>query len=255
MPKMAKQRHLNNAPITEAVIDLRIKPVLGDEVLPMLSSVKNEIGDSYPVCKEFRSVSGEIELEMKSGKSTVNTAGMAIEGYIYRNDDKKQIAQFRRNGFTFNKLNPYTRWEDILVEAQRLWLIYLEKTSPEIVTRIAVRYINKLDIPLPEPEHDLSEYLTEPPKIPDELNYPIDSCFSKIVLHDDKTDLLANMIQSINANVDHKTFTLILDNDVYKQGAYKASDPNIWRVFSQLRDLENALFFASITEKTARLFE
>ena len=69
------------------------------------------------------------------------------------------------------------------------------------------------------------------------------------------THLSANMIQLINRSADPDKFILILDNDVYKISNYKAQDLKVWEVFSNLRDLKNTIFFASIQEKTARLFE
>ena len=176
---MAKHRHLSNAPIAEALIDLKIKPQLGDEVLPTLESIKDDIGDLYPICGPFKSIGGEFHI--KEGAPKLTSSDVVIEGYIFKTKDEKQLAQFRKNGFTFNKLYPYTCWEDILEEALRLWKIYLEKASPETVTRIAVRYINKMELPLPA--LDFSEYLIEPPKIADGIPNKTNSYYSKIVIY------------------------------------------------------------------------
>ncbi len=249
---MAEYQRLEKAPIAEAIIDLRIKPALGDEVLPILSSIKDEIGDSYPICEKFYSYGGEFRIQ--ESKTMVHTSkDVVTEGYIYKTADNRQIAQFRKNGFTFNNLNPYTRWEAILAEAQRLWTIYQKKASPEIVTRIAVRYINKME--LPRPDQDFSEYLVEPPRIPDGIPNGANSYYSKIIIHDEKTDLSANIIQLIDKSIDPKNFTLILDNDIYKGSDYEAGSSVIWEVFSDLRKMKNTIFFATITEKTARLFK
>ncbi len=39
-----------------------------------------------------------------------------IQGYFYKSDDGKNIARFRKDGFTFSRLKPYTDWESVLVE-------------------------------------------------------------------------------------------------------------------------------------------
>jgi uncharacterized protein (TIGR04255 family) len=250
---MAEYRHLKNAPITEAVIDLRIKPPLGDEVLPKLSSIKDDIGEVYPVRETLRTFGGEFIFQ--EGKAVVQPPKDAVvEGFIYKTEDAQQIAQFRKNGFSFNRLKPYTSWEAVLMEAHRLWMIYLKKALPELVTRIAVRYINKME--LSAPERDFSEYLIEPPRLADGIPAATSSFYYKAVVHDDKRNLSANVIQLMDAKaVDPQKFTLILDNDVYKTHDYEAGDPEIWEVFSQLRELKNTIFFASITESAARLFE
>ena len=74
--------------------------------------------------------------------------------------------QFRINGFTFNRLKPYTSWGDILPQVKDLWSLYIDIASPESITRIAVRYINNIEIPKPD-NIVFSDYLKVPPKIPD----------------------------------------------------------------------------------------
>ncbi len=43
--------------------------------------------------------------------------------------DRLNVAQFRRDGFTFNRLRPYTKWEEIRPEALRLWQLYTAKAK------------------------------------------------------------------------------------------------------------------------------
>jgi len=249
---MAKERHLNKTPITEAIIDLRISPALGDIALPKLLAIKPELESAYPKCEEFRIF--ESQTDITDGKPSIRiTRDLATEGYIYKTTDERQLTQFRKNGFTFNRLDPYTNWDDVLSEAKRLWKVYMSNVHVERVTRIAVRYINKLELKLPVT--DLSEYLVEPPKIPDGIPNTANSYFYKAVVTEPDTEISANIIQLVDKSVDPGKFTLILDNDVYKITNYLADDPEIWEIFSQLRNLKNKIFFATIKEDTARLYE
>ena len=76
------------------------------------------------------------------------------------------------DGFTFSRLKPYETWENLRDEAYRLWQKYREITSPEII-RVALRYINKLEFPLPI--KNFSDYLTAAPIVPAELPQGVSS--------------------------------------------------------------------------------
>jgi uncharacterized protein (TIGR04255 family) len=72
------------------------------------------------------------------------------------------------DGFSASKLAPYTDWHDLRTQARDLWAKYRKATDPVLITRLALRYINRIDIPLPI--SDLKEYMRTIPEIsPDGL--------------------------------------------------------------------------------------
>jgi uncharacterized protein (TIGR04255 family) len=247
---MARQRHLNKAPIVEAIIDFRVK-LASDFDVTKLASLKETLLVDYPVVQERRAFEAGVEVAGKQVQQMFEDKGLL--GYLFRSGDEKNVAQFRRDGFTFSRLKPYTEWETVLAEAKRLWKLYSAKASPELITRIAVRYINQLSIPLPI--HDFGEYLAAPPKIPETLPQEVSHFMTRIVLYESATDIQANIIQALQPGIKPPYATILLDIDVYKQQENGFEEPQIWSTFAQLRDLKNRIFFDSISEKTARLFE
>lgn len=250
---MAEQRHLRNAPITEALIDLRIKPPLDLSVLNnMLSLITKEVHNRYPERQEQRSFKGGFGI--KDGQPIVESpTDMDIQGYIFKSADKLQLVQFRRDGFTFNRLKPYTCWENVIAEAKELWNIYSGNTSPELVSRIAVRYINHLNIPLPI--NDFRDYLATPPPVPESVPQAVSSFLTRVVVHDLEWQLDANITQAMERSTKPDFVTIIIDIDAYKSGEFDVQTEEIWAVLNQLRRLKNDIFFGSITEETARLYE
>ena len=73
----------------------------------------------------------------------------------------------------------YGNWEDMSKVAKELWEIYLTVAKPQAVSRIAVRYINSLPIPLPI--GDFSEYLNVPPVVPEGLPQTLASVASRMI--------------------------------------------------------------------------
>ena len=247
---MAKQRHLTKTPITEALIDFRVKLRAGFSITE-LDSLKGELHDRYPNMDVVRRFGGGFKVY--DGKVEPIIEDTQIHGYLFKSDDGKHIVQFRQDGFTFNRLSPYTDWTTVSTEAESLWKVYLAKTPVELITRIAVRYINRLDIPLPI--LDLAEYFTEPPRIPNTLTQELRHFLTRFVVLDRELDATANITQALQASETPDHVVIIFDIDVYKSKESGFDVVSISGILEQLRPLKNKIFFDSITEKTARLFE
>ena len=52
-----------------------------------------------------------------------------------------------------------------------------------------------------------------------------------------------------------KYITVVLDIDSFKTGDFSVSNGEIWETFANLHNKKNQMFFSSITDETARLFE
>ncbi|MDH3975579.1 MAG: TIGR04255 family protein [Deltaproteobacteria bacterium] len=243
---MAKQRHLKNAPITEALIDFKVK-------LPSdfrIQGFESLILDRYPKRIEQRKY--QTKLHIKKDEQLTQDTEYDIGGYFFKSEDEKNIVQFRKDGFSFSRLNPYTKWNDIFEEVRNLWDIYTSKASPELITRIATRYINRFDLALPI---DVDDYLTSPPKIPENINGNIGGFLSRVVVNNPGLKYTSIIIQALEMSAIPDNVTVIFDIDVFKQHDFELDDDSLWPIFEQFRDEKNRIFFESITEKTAGLFE
>lgn len=246
---MVKYPVLSKAPIAEALIDIRVK-VRDDLKTEQFDSIYNSISREYPV-KKTRS-KFESKLEFKKGESPLSAATETIDGYIFTSDDQKQIFQARLDGFTFNRLKPYETWERFRDEARKLWGKYKELTSPEII-RVALRYINKMEFPLPI--KDFNDYLTAPPTVPAVLPQGVNSFLTRIVIHEPVIDAGGIITQALEQIVNPNMLPIILDIDVFKQKSEGIKEEEAWQTLEKLRHFKNKIFFESITEKARRLFQ
>ena len=151
--------HLNKAPIVEAIIDFRVK-LPSDFKLEVFHPLRTQLGEEYPGFEEQQIIEQTIRQEAGHA-AEFSTRVSGIHGHRLISKDRKNVVQLRRDGFTFSRLPPYTRWDEVFGEAWRLWGMYVEAAKPVEVSRIAVRYINRLLLPLlfSNPE----EYLKAPP--------------------------------------------------------------------------------------------
>ncbi len=132
-----------NAPITEALIDIRVQR-RDSLTLDKLESLYHAVKDKYPGKTSRIYVEGRFSAGSEVGASAKQTQ----MGFAFSTTEGRQIFQVRLDGFTFSRLRPYGNWNDLRDEAGRLWNLYREVANPLKTTRVAVRYINQIDIPL-----------------------------------------------------------------------------------------------------------
>ena len=248
---MADYLLLRNAPITEALIDIRVK-IQDDFNVERFQSLHDEIVTEYPDKK--KKLKWEGKLEIKEGGTPVSEGTKTVTGYLFKSTDGKQIFQARIAGFTFNRLKPYDKWETFRDEALRLWKLYRDIFSPEII-RVALRFINKIDIPIPsQTVLDFDDYLAAGPIVPKELPQGVSSFLTRVVIRDSDIDAMAIITQAFEQIIDPKFIPIILDIDVFKQKEI-ISEEEAWQALEKMRHLKNRIFFASITEKAKELFQ
>lgn len=172
---MHTQRYYTGAPITEALIDLRVDSI-SEVMLSTLKGLQYSIESDYSVCEDMFTVQGQIQ----AGSTVAASASQTPIGYRFLSGDGKQILQARLDGFTFSRLAPYGKWEAFRDEARRLWELYRAVTNPTRVDCVAVRYINRLDLPLPL--SDFKDYLRTVPEVSPDLPQGLSDYFMQLQL-------------------------------------------------------------------------
>jgi uncharacterized protein (TIGR04255 family) len=245
---MAQARHLRNAPITEALIDFRVSRATSPITEASLAGLQASLQDSYPTSdRQFLA-----QFHIKGGTPQPNPEER-FRGLMFKSPDQLTIAQFRVDGFTYNRLRPYPSWEAILAEAIRLWRIYVATVGPEAITRTAVRYINRLQ--LPAPTIGLSEYLEAPPRVPEGYQAKMEGFLTRVTLSA-SYGLSAIVTTASEPSLGTSDITIILDIDVFSEAAELApDDARLEPTLERLRTLKNRLFFESLTEDAVRVFE
>ncbi len=238
------------APITEALIDIRAQ--LPESVaLPDLENLHAQIKTEYPDKKPRKKFEGKIEF--KDEKEPIKTTHIQEDGYLFSAADGKRVAQFRLDGFTFNRLRPYSRWEDLYQEAKRLWEIYRNALKPLVVTQIAVRYINSIEIP--SKNFDYDEYFTAVPKIPQVLPQILQHFFAQVTIPFLDQGATAVVIQTPSGKQDSLNTAILLDIGVFSgEVSVAPEDQRIWEMLGHFRTIKNDIFFSHLTEKTKELF-
>lgn len=245
-----------NAPITEALIDLRV--TLAPEFsVNDLEEIGVVIADHYPSQERMYLHTGEIAIGQAEDPMQVETTHQH-GGFRFTSQNKQQILQARVDGFTFSILAPYDRWESFRDEARRLWDLYRSAAKVESVTRVAVRYINRIDIPT-EGVVQLDYYLRTHPEVSDDMPHgTITNFFMQVQTWQEDLDCMVIVNEAPTPSLDQETTTSIrLDLDLFRERfgePWRADeDGAVWEYLEQLHNRKNEVFEASITEETRRL--
>src|SRR5437870_5007368 len=117
----ATSRHYPHAPITEALVDIRVG-FDSPPTLEQLQQVLAAAGPAYARREDVFQLRGSFTL----GAAVASAAEQQQTGFRASNDDQKRVFKAELTGLTASKLAPYSTWEDLQEEARRLWQIYSE---------------------------------------------------------------------------------------------------------------------------------
>lgn len=241
-----------NAPITEAILDIKAK--LPDGVgLNIFDEFQENIKDRFKDRKTKHSFQAQLRFSPGKDELTPIIPKSKTEGYIFHSKNENKIVQARLDGFTFNKLRPYEDWNKFHSEARELWELYDKIIKPISVDRIALRYINRIEIPLPF--DDFSEYILTNPQIAPGLHQSLSHFLMRIEIPNNAIGAIAIITQTIQKPTESQKLPLIFDIDVIKTDSYTEKRSDMWNDFNLLRRFKNEIFFNSITEKTKELFK
>jgi uncharacterized protein (TIGR04255 family) len=244
---LEKYEVFKNAPIAEAVLEIVVIPA---EELKMesLLSFHKPIKERFPTIEQGKEGGGGF----KVGAGSASFFKEKPIGYLFRSHQENKVIQARLNGFAFSKLKPYENWESFRSEAKDLWKSYAEMIKPQKISRISMRYINRIELPLPM--RDFEEYILTRLQIAPELPQAISQFFIRFEIPNSEIPAMAVIIQTIENVTDENRLPLIFDIDVIRENEYSVGSAEVWDDFEKLHDFKNEIFFSSITDKTKELF-
>ena len=247
-----KFENLPRAPIVEAVIEIRARPADALEETSLRTTIEPNLA-GYVFLDSLREFQGEVKFEGgKVSSQRVQDAGW--KGVRFRSSDGKHIAQFNRDGFVFNRLEPYLSWEELENESRRLWNIYKDLAQPIDIQRLGLRYINR--IKLPPGELLFEDYIQPAPSSPHGLELPFLGFMHKDTLAVPGHPYAVNVIrtiQQLGSGVESGV-ALILDIDVVTTQGFDLGETLLEPRLLEMRWLKNKVFFGSITKKALEMF-
>ncbi len=233
-------------PIVEAVIDFRFGAPLTE---PEIRRVRSRFEGHYPSVEEVQ----KIEVAIGPGGVVTNSA---FDGFMMRSRNGSDICLVRPSGFTSVRLAPYPGWDAFEATAQENFKSFTNAAGRHKISRIGVRFINRIDIPLKIVEgHDLNEFFTVGPSIPENLSNHVNEYSMKFEIVDAETGvkIIVNtgishpaLLECISVLLDIDT---IIDRDIPERAVLR------WEQVRTLRHVKNRVFENCITDRAKELFQ
>src|SRR6266540_3027463 len=244
--------HLQEAPITEALIDARCE-LPSDVNLKTLAGLHDAFGAAYPKKLLVAEWQQQIQLGTSEAPPEAKAPTGGPQGYRFDSSDGLQVLQARINGFTLSRLRPYQDWHHLITEFKRCWEFYVTIAGVKRVSRIATRFINRIAVPTPVAE--IADWLYTRPELPSGLNFSISDYSLTFVAPCDENGTSAIIRQFTEAADRTLSIPIIFDIDVFREVSLTPpSLKEMWSILDELRTIKNQVFFSSITPRTLSLF-
>jgi uncharacterized protein (TIGR04255 family) len=245
------RRHYKRAPITEAVISLGFE-LPGGVRLEDLLKVHASLQSDYLKRGEMFTVQLQVE---PSAEVPGRVSPREVIGYQLASEDGQRLVALRLGELAFSQLAPYDSWETLRSEAKRVWDACESTLHPLRITRVGVRYINRIDIPSPEGRGvDLDIYFRTAPRIAPELPQLMKTFFVRLELELRESHGVLIITESEAQSPSPDVVSTLLDLAVIVQNA-DFDSASAWRTIEELRDEKNAAFENCITDAARQLFE
>lgn len=194
---------------------------------------------------------GQLTITLTPAGPQAPAVDVAPLGLVLQTTDDRMLAQFRTDGFTLNRLRPYSSWEELRPAALRLWQLYVRTARPARLVRLALRYINELR--LPSGDWEFSEYFSAAPGTPEGAPQQVAAFSSKVTAVEPEKHNAVHIGQTLRHVGPDPVY--MLDIDAFRDGDWEPSDPGAADVLDDLRRLKNVVFFNMLTERALRLCE
>lgn len=244
-PAPAPFAEYENPPITEAVLEIRWSALLSAKSFQKLRQALKPL---FPFEEE------EQELEVHFDLANPSVRQLGISAYRFRSADAADVVVLRAFGLTVSRLAPYAGWSDLSGRMERyIDLLSSLKEGPKNRSRIGVRFLNRIDVPLAADNvFDPSTYVTIVPQRPGVLSAPAGS-FATSVVEAPIDDYLVNVNFAKQPSPLLQHIGLFLDIDVFNNLERPLS--TLAQDFVAARGIINSVFEGCITDRARGLFK
>jgi len=246
-------RPYKKPPITEAVIEVRFgQPI----ELAQRSRFMADFALLYPHEQSIRSLEVAVHVPAAANEQPVEqTAQISPQvGHRRSSTDLTEILLLWPTNFVVSQLAPYPGWESFFARFTRDWTRWKRVAGYRTITRIGVRFINRIDIPISGGIVEEAEYLTVFPKLPDTFG-PLTGYGVQVQMpvRDIECNLIINSSAVPSPLLQHGS--LMLDIDIAKDTNVPQSDDEIYILLNRVRIKKNEIFEACVTDKARELFQ
>lgn len=241
------RQHYERAPIIEALIEIQVRlapEATAEPLLKLALGAEREFPTSKPMLQ------GNIDVALAPTTDPKVAASSRTFGHEFRTANGTEVLRARLDGFSYHRLEPYTHWEDWSPRARTWWAKYLDIARPEEVTRLAVRYVNRLNIP---DGAELGEYLLTTPEVAPGLPQALSRYSMHLAIPYQDNDQALIIRQATVDRPAEFAGHILLDLEVTRSVRARPTDVVVWAHIEALHLDEIKAFERCITNRTREI--
>lgn len=238
-------------PITEAVIEIRF----GDPPIDAadLDKASTRFAASYPFKQAVKNLDVAVGVPARLEDRPTAEVRERV-GHRLLSNDPSEILLLWPFAFVVSQLAPYPGWDIFFGRFERDWTNWKKVVGFRKVSRVGVRFINRIDVPITDGIIEESEYLNVYPQLPDALGqitgYGVQV---QSPIRDMGCNLVINSAAVPSPLLGHGSF--LVDIDIAMDINAPQSDEEIYKLLNQIRGKKNDVFEACFTPKAKDQFQ
>ncbi len=234
--------HYRAPPIVEAVIELRFSDPVSFETI---EKKRDKFARHYPLVENNFDITAQISASQHSIRQEPS-------GFRLRSKDELEVLSLEKTKLLFAQLAPYPGWQTFESRMQRDFDIFIENIGWRNFSRLGIRFINRLDIP--ESRVDVSDYLKIFPTMPHfDGSVAAKFALESTINLEDRRYFATLRTGSIESPVP-RMISFVLDIDLFRSVELPTRKDHLIGVLTEMREIKNNVFEASITDKARKLF-
>jgi len=136
-------KRYKNPPLIEAICEFQFDSDIPWD-LTLIGLIYDKLKEDFPKKLQLQ-LNLAIAASTEASQQTGNLPMLPLMRFLDK--DEKRLVQIGQNLLTINHLKPYDSWKDFLPVIANVFKIYLETIEPKGLQHIAIRYINRIEIP------------------------------------------------------------------------------------------------------------
>lgn len=246
MAKLTDGLIYTRPPIIEAVIGITFAQPIKESVL---ATADRRFAKHYPAHQDNNHVNIKLNTVIGTHKALAHSAEQElITGHRRMSTNMDEIAVLLPDSLLVSQLAPYHGWDAFVARFKRDLALYKRPGTFREISRVGVRYINRIDIPASGNLVEHEPYLNLYPRVPDQLGpllgYAMQSTFN---LGDTGCQVTINSGPVASPTLGHASF--VVDIDIYTTTQLPKKDAEIFALLHQIRVEKNRIFEACVTQR------
>jgi len=219
---------LTNTPVKEIIFNISFAETVS---ISMLETFMSTFKDS-----SYTSISSGFDVKV-----------VEKAGYILKNSEKNRMLSVKTGALSFHKLRDHSPYEDLMTVLNDFWSSFQEICGKLTVTRVAIRYINIIEL-------DGEESISDVVKIGVAHPYKnVQNCLGQVRFDLDDISVGSVVVTKVSSSESSED-SVLLDIGVRREYNNRVFE-NISEAFEGMREYKNSMFFEALTDKTIHRYE